>query len=1237
MAADRVRDRLRDLASFLENEHAVDSVEESVKHLQLAVTDAMAQSRASAQQCTIFLFESTDPPNLLLFLDTSNAMSEDVRKREVSHARIQVLDLLEDVMKRYGGHVTVTRAHVVSTIKRCQTIARGDWSNKVRASALKVIISVLKHAASRVDASDVEPTAYTEKLFYDLKFSKATQTAKGMFLEVIGHLANTFPRYLRESSSELIPWIEGELDKQFNSASPEMLFVKGLLIALARLLQFDPDRYLRDADKRQRIYTYLCRVLATTVDGQLSRYQVTKAALLFLAEQYGSFGEEIGKNGYTWYNYMKFCVTTDNKTVKENAFACSDRVMSTLGVYLSVEKEDGRKKTLNRILKELLPVLSDPAPESYLLAFALQCLGSFAEAIQLFLGEIGHSKIEDRLRKYGDNLLVLDDRSTAMRWSVFSGYVQCLSCFVRVRQGGPMDEDYIAFLKDVIVHLLNAYPRCLWKTKILVYKSILSIFQSVQASTPVFSLMDGVIYHALLLTISNATDLNDLVVLYHPDTGAVESKLLYEFEDLWVALLRGLPATNYKSRRQETGDVLTRQSDQRNLASLTLIRDLLFNSLVGNVWKILGSLNLSYRYDLQQRSLISGGGFKPNVARDHSILLNLTEFLERLCPRLEQEKFRSWIPTLLMSIFDRSEMLPLVSSFYRIARVLGSIADTLGIFRSSASSDVRTALSQEYSRFIRMVIQNIKFYKDELLVATCGAVMCAPLELVTSDMLSKAVAPALIVGKSYHPAADMAIDCLERWQKERPDQLDSILGDVVPLLAPYLDQRSLANTSAHGNKSAPEDDPSSSRIQRRILLFLGKSGGLGATLISRNNCYDRHGLRSDAFKISLELSGKTIDVILDHTYLQVGELAANCTDRRVKAAAAECYHALTSLLCGKTATHPHTTGGKSAYFEVWRLVFPTLIILATDTEKICRALFEPLLFQVTRWFCLSSEMYPYEYALMLDCFIDGISHQTHTSVREIAGQCLAACLSSCVEMGGMTNKGAIKAGVIFERLFSLCRHPGPAHRIGAATAMSYFLRTVDVESATLASTFALRCLKNLLLALRMCDEDCSEGRGDSAVAREIIVRAVQKLQRAISRSPMLFNQRKHEGLDDDTRFGLDNNIASFAEWVFEQCPSRQLNYRVECRKLLMAFAPIVSGTNTGKWLQDFADKCGVEKFVACLAPVDSLVVMFDDIGETVSSVERIRSLNEWIQQLAASLDCFTWCMDVLGQDARAIS
>jgi hypothetical protein len=37
---------------------------------------------------------------------------------------------------------------------------------------------VLKYAGNRVSSDDIEPRAYVEKLFNDIKFSKATQTAK---------------------------------------------------------------------------------------------------------------------------------------------------------------------------------------------------------------------------------------------------------------------------------------------------------------------------------------------------------------------------------------------------------------------------------------------------------------------------------------------------------------------------------------------------------------------------------------------------------------------------------------------------------------------------------------------------------------------------------------------------------------------------------------------------------------------------------------------------------------------------------------------------------------------------------------------------------------------------------------------------------------------------------------------------------------------------------------------------
>lgn len=136
---ERIRERLKDLAAFLELQHAVESIDETLEHLQSAVAAAMVQSRAAAQQCTLLLFQSTaNPPSLLAFLDASAHMTEDMRKREITHAREKVLEMFATFLKLYGAHAAVLKKQVVALVTRCQLLARVDASNKVRAAAFSV-------------------------------------------------------------------------------------------------------------------------------------------------------------------------------------------------------------------------------------------------------------------------------------------------------------------------------------------------------------------------------------------------------------------------------------------------------------------------------------------------------------------------------------------------------------------------------------------------------------------------------------------------------------------------------------------------------------------------------------------------------------------------------------------------------------------------------------------------------------------------------------------------------------------------------------------------------------------------------------------------------------------------------------------------------------------------------------------------------------------------------------------
>lgn len=136
--ASKVRDRLKELEVFLENARAVENVDETVEHLERDVAEAMVRSRAEAQQCTILLFQSMEPPSLLAFLDASERLNEDARKREISQARDRVLQLLRAFVETYSKHAAVTRKQISALVRRSQAIARADPSNKVKSAALLV-------------------------------------------------------------------------------------------------------------------------------------------------------------------------------------------------------------------------------------------------------------------------------------------------------------------------------------------------------------------------------------------------------------------------------------------------------------------------------------------------------------------------------------------------------------------------------------------------------------------------------------------------------------------------------------------------------------------------------------------------------------------------------------------------------------------------------------------------------------------------------------------------------------------------------------------------------------------------------------------------------------------------------------------------------------------------------------------------------------------------------------------
>ncbi|KAG7379378.1 hypothetical protein PHYPSEUDO_008698 [Phytophthora pseudosyringae] len=1212
----KLGERLEELAAFLAHAHAVDSVEETLGHVQTEVADAMARSRASAQQCTILLFQSAEPPSLLRFLSASADFADDARKREVSMARGGVLELLAAFLKAYGTHRALTIQYVVEVYKACQQTARADPFNRVKGHALTVVVNVLKYADSRVTSEDIEPRDYVEKLFYDIKFSKATQTAKGQMLEVIGYLVEKFPQEVQENVLPLLSWIESALEKQFSSNASEMMMVNGLLFALARLLECDAERYEREEALRKKIYSYLLTVFATTVSGNLSRYQVTNSAETFLAKHSQMFRQEIGSNGHAWFSYMKFCCLSENKT--------------TLNAYLVETKDDSRKKCLNKILKEVLPTVSDSAASTSMMAFAVQNLGWLASSIYIYLGGKGYGKIEEKLKAFGESLLALDTMATAWRWPLFSQYVQCIAKFVQERHDVPLGEGYVKFLGDVLCHLMAAYPQCLWKSKVMVHKSVAAVFAGLSNWTVIYPLVDRFVLHTLMLSISNITD-PDQAVIYHPDTGELVTNLLYDYEGFWLALLR----SPTEAIADPTPIQVPTNSDDIDMKKpIDVERTLqatLLDSTVKHVLGIMNQLNLSYQFDLQTTNNGKNAtGYLPTVPRDHSILLNLTEFVERVVGKVPRFLFRPWIPLVLLRILIAASNLPLVSSFYRIGTVVTTAMDDLKYFDVPSSvgeyeAGQQSRFRDDFTSFVQTVCAQAHFYQDELLLTCSEFVLTTPTGLVAIHSMVDIVRSMLELGRSFLPAAIIAIGALERWQKQCPTELEDVISEVVPLLSAYLDQEGLNDAESlsmmpigkYMVNTASNQASDLAQLQRRILLLLGKCSGKISLLMSEppsvvNASGSMGSISSPFFRLELQISEVSLSLAMDPILAHFGNLASNSSIRRVKAAASEGYHALVCYLCGKTTTHPHASGKKTEFYDMWLGVFARVVRLATDPEKICRSLFEPLLFQLLRWLATNSDTFPFEYASMLDELTRSLS-DSETAIRTVSARCIATLLSLALD----NSTARVQVDDIFERIFSLCRHSGAVQRSGAAASISYFLRSANEEDGAVLMKFALPCLKNLLYALRLCDNDVRNRTGGVDISRDVISKAVMKIERGICRFPQLFLKGNATARKADDGTILQETTI----WLFQQTGAREVLFRRLCRRLFLSFSALINKSSP-EWIQHYSAAHGSQSISTVLVPMSSL-------AHTNTSVE-------WMEQLSASIESYVWCVEMLGDKAGEI-
>ena len=132
-----------------------------------------------------------------------------------------------------------------------------------------------------------------------------------------------------------------------------------------------------------------------------------------------------------------------------------------------------------------------------------------------------------------------------------------------------------------------------------------------------------------------------------------------------------------------------------------------------------------------------------------------------------------WLTTLIENVAALVAAHPLLSGFYKIARVALVAADDAGVFEQTDAfhSDVRPsfdafAAKETCRAFLLDVLAGAERLSDELRAAALQLLLSAPAGLSARE-LAPALRDALAVGAHHPPLAHAALDVLDRWTGTR--------------------------------------------------------------------------------------------------------------------------------------------------------------------------------------------------------------------------------------------------------------------------------------------------------------------------------------------------------------------------------------------------------------------------------------------------------------------------------------
>ncbi|XP_064600499.1 DNA-dependent protein kinase catalytic subunit-like [Liolophura sinensis] len=1123
--------------------------------------------------------------------------------------------------------------------------------------------------------------------------SKLTSTVKQGIYILLGVIAEVYPEYMVKYADRLtglyVNAIKTEMTTKARKA--ELTVIAGCLEGLASCLVNFTQSAEEGAKHAYEIFRFSRSAIDPELD--VTRYSMPKAGLKLLARHASQFCQYLIEDYEGMYEKFHFWSHHHNRDMSHLGSMAMESFLSQISEMLTQRAKEGTKEgaIFKFFIKKFRTVMDDTSASSKQISLAIKGYGLLAAPCKLFLTSADvqymfSEMIQKSEQQFISNTDGLDDKLVSL-----PSYLDALANIVK--EVDEISETFVSSLERLLVLMIENYPNVHRKIQFLCSLSILRVLLAVQPKGATYSqLLAGTVYQGVIRMCSHPVALDtsqtDQLTGELPEGDRVVRQISYkDYLSLWSAML-DCPSSKDLAKSgigiEERTTLAEGLHDELVMSVLKMLNKLDLSSSAQHGEQPEAGLSeesgMTSEADQPTAELTTAdplSGIHANKPKDFQLFINLVEFSRDLFPGKHYSCFKKWVFPFGYAIILQSTKLPLVSGFYKLLAMCMKISTKLDLFKGSSESDSSTMeVDQDpaqtntqtktcfllFSKFAKEVLVRMKQFRDDLLAACLSFILALPKEIVITQILDiiPAIQTAFTLGLSYLPLASLGLDALEYWSYQLPSHiLKPHYKDILPYLDSYLktgdqgadlvaDSSVMTVTKKKGKgKKLPvrlvretrdergqSSETGLSVVKQRIVRYLGSLGGeLNHNLLFHTEeIIARKALAWDT-QLHLKFSMPFIDmkpsIHFDPFLPLIVELATSSSDRQTKVFACELLHSLVLYTLGRGAQRPGETTQKFRMDRIYRRLFPVILQLACDVERVAQQLFEPLTVQLIHWFTNNKKAESAETMALLDTIYDGIVQAKDTGLRDFSAKCLKEFLKWSIKQTSkkQQEKSPINAKSVLKRLYSFALHPSAFKRLGAALAFNN-IYTIFREEESLVDQFTFDLLKHFVESLAIAHKD-----DKSLGTQEHCSKALEHLERILkAKSKLLSTKSKHRIEPHDwSQVTLDIAV----RWLLRQSGRPQTECRHACMKLVYQLCALVSGVKTPKeyfsaflksktggpnyFLNRFegGGQTGRNAGIACFPQLT-------DMADTFS----LSTAMAWFDLLLAALDCYCW---VLGE------